>query len=69
MSTQNDKLFAALQRGETITPLRALEIAGSLRASERIRELEAQGVPIIHEWQQVGGKRVMGYRLGSIAHG
>ena len=67
--TQCDKLLEALQRGEVITPLRALELAGSLRCSERVRELEAQGVPIIHEWQQVGDKRVMGYRLGGIAHG
>ena len=67
--TQCDKLMAALLAGETITPLRALEIAGSLRASERIRELEAQGVPIIHEWQTVGEKRVMGYKLGKVAYG
>lgn len=69
MSTQCDKLMEALMRGETITPYSALQIAGSLRASERIRELEAQGVPIEHEWQQVGEKRVMGYRLGKVAHG
>jgi len=69
VSTQNDRLLDALIRGEVITPLSALQIAGSLRASERIRELEKQGVPIIHEWQDVGGKRVMGYRLGGVATG
>ena len=67
--TQNDKLMEALQRGETITPLRALIIAGSLRASERFRELQAQGVPIEKEWVKVGSKRVMSYKLGKIAHG
>ena len=67
--SQCDKLMDALLRGETLTPLTALQIAGSLRASERIRELEAQGVPIIHERVQVGEKYVMSYRLGSVAHG
>lgn len=61
--TQNDKLMEALIAGQTLTPLSALQIAGTLRLSERIRELESQSVPIIHEWQQVGEKRVMGYRL------
>ncbi len=61
--SQNDKLMEALLAGQTITPYSALQIAGTLRLSERARELEKQGVPLIHEWQQVGEKRVMGYRL------
>ena len=60
---QNDKLMEAMIRGETITPYTALQIAGTLRLSERVRELEAEGVQIIHEWQKVGNKKVMGYRL------
>ena len=67
--SQNDKLMEALLAGATLTPLSALQIAGSLRASERIRELEAQGVPIIRERIQVGDKRVMSYKLGGIACG
>lgn len=67
--TQNDKIFAHLQAGNTLTPLEALNLCGTLRLSERIRELEAQGVPITHEWQQVGKKRVMGYKLGAVAYG
>ena len=67
-TSQNDKLMEALMRGETLTPLRALIIAGTLRLSERIRELESEGVPIIHERTRVGKKIVMGYYL-AIAHG
>ena len=63
MSSQCDKLMEALMRGEVLTPLTALQIAGTLRLSERIRELQAQSVPIIHERVQVGSKHVMSYRL------
>ena len=68
--TQKDAVFQYLQTGATITPLNALELCGTLRLSERIRELEADGVPIDHEWQQVGPKtRVMGYKLGGFNYG
>lgn len=67
--TQNDRLMEALLRGDVITPLSALQIAGSLRLSERVRELVREGVPIVHERIHVGGKSVMSYKLGSIAHG
>ncbi len=66
--TQNDKLMEALMAGRILTPLNALIIAQTLRLSQRIIELEAQGVPIVREWQKVGKKRVMSYRLG-IAYG
>ena len=62
--TQNDLILEALQRGETLTPYTGLQVAGSLRLSERIRELEKDGVSIIHEWVKVGKKKVMGYKLG-----
>ena len=67
--TQNDRLMAALMQGAVLTPLTALTIAGTLRLSERIRELEAQGVPINHERVQVGSKHVMSYKLGSVNYG
>ena len=67
--TQNDMLMEALQKGETITPLSAFIRIHSLRLAARVKELEQQGVPIIHEWMKVGTKRVMSYRLGKIAHG
>ena len=67
--SQNDRLLAALQRGEVLTPLSALNIAGTLRLSERVRELVREGVPIEKERVQVGGKHVMSYKLGGFAHG
>ena len=67
--TQCDKILAALQQGETITPYRALQIAGSLRLSERIRELVRQGIPIDKEWVKTENTRLPGYKLGGIAHG
>lgn len=67
--SQCDRIFDALREGKTVTQLSALILCGCLRLSERIRELQRQGVPIEHEWQAVGKKRVMGYRLGRVAHG
>ena len=67
--TQNDRLMEALLAGQTLTPLSALQIAGTLRLSERARELIREGVPIIKERVQVGGKVVMSYKLGGFAHG
>lgn len=65
--SQNDRLMEALLAGQTLTPLNALQIAGTLRLSERARELIREGVPIIKERVQVGGKNVMSYKLGGIA--
>lgn len=67
--SQNDKLMEALLAGAVLTPLTALQIAGTLRLSERCRELQARGVPIVKERVQVGEAHVMSYKLGSIAHG
>ena len=67
--TQNDRLMEALLAGQVLTPLNALQIAGSLRLSERVRELLREGVPIEKERVQVGSKIVMSYRLGRFAHG
>ena len=67
--TQNDKLMEALLAGQTITPLNALTIAGTLRLSERIRELVREGVPIEKSRIETNGKHVMSYRLGSVNYG
>ena len=67
--TQNELLLEALQNGVTLTPLNALQIAGTLRLSERCRELMAQGVPIEKSRIETNGKHVMSYRLGGFAHG
>ena len=67
--TQNDKLMEALLAGQILTPLSALQIAGTLRLSERARELMREGVPIIKERVEVNGKHVMSYKLGGLAYG
>lgn len=59
--TQNECILKHLENGETLTPLLALQMCGTLRLSERVREIEQSGVPIEHEFVKVGGKRVMGY--------
>ena len=47
-----------------ITPIEALEHCGTMRLSERIRELERMGYTIRHEWKRLpSGKRVMSYIL------
>ncbi len=67
--TQNDKIMEHLLTGASITPLEGLQIAGSLRLSERIRELEREGVDIDHEMVRVGDKRVCRYKLRGFAYG
>ena len=68
--SQTDAILQYLQTGAVITPLNALKICGTLRLSERIRELEKDGVPIERVWYQADRKtRVMSYKLGRIAHG
>ena len=66
---QNDKLMEALLAGTTLTPLNALQIAGTLRLSERVRELAREGVPIEKKRVQVGDAHVMSYKLGRMAYG
>ena len=66
--SQADSILQYLAQGNTITPLEALAMFGTLRLSERCREIEALGVPIIHTPVQVGKKRVMSYKL-AIPHG
>ena len=63
--TQCRKLLDWLQdTGLEVTPLSALKIAGSLRASERFRELEAMGWEIERRWvKTAGGARVRSYKL------
>ena len=66
--SQTDAILQYLAQGNTITPLEALQMFGCFRLSERVREVEAIGIPIIHTPVKVGEKRVMSYRMG-IPHG
>jgi hypothetical protein len=56
-----------MQKGKVITPLDALGIAGTLKASTRIGELIRAGHPIVKEPVKRNGKRVMSYRMGNAA--
>lgn len=68
--SQIDTLKAHLEAGNSITPLQALELCGSLRLSERIRELEREGMLIDHEMVKLpSGKRVCRYSKLRVAYG
>lgn len=62
--TQNNKIIAYLSKGNVITPLKALEIAGTLKLATRISEIAKKGYPIVKEWTITpSNKRVMSYRF------
>lgn len=67
--TQNQAILKHLQSGLSLTPLSALDLCGTLRLSERIRELEREGHLIDHEMVKVGVKRVCRYSLMNVAYG
>lgn len=71
MNTQSQKQIIRnyLLNGGKLTSLIALQIAGSLRASERIRELEADGMIINHKRINVNGKNLMEYSLPEVDEG
>ena len=61
--TQKDLILGMLMRGEEVTPYSALQVAGTLRLSERIRELEAEGYEIVHQRVKRGSAWVCRYQL------
>ncbi len=63
--TQNEKLLKHLKSGKAVTPFTALRVAGSLRLSERMREIAAAGHQIKKEMVKVGRARVMMYWLAA----
>ena len=46
--SQKARIHEYMQQGNSITPLEALDKFGCFRLSERIREIERLGVPIVH---------------------
>ena len=63
--SQKAAILKHLQRGRALTPVEALEMFGSFRLSERIREIEKLGVPVQRTWVQTyNGARVRCYRMG-----
>lgn len=62
--SQDKKIIAYLSKGYTLTPLKALEIAGTMKLATRISEITKKGYPIVKEWVvTTTNKRVMSYRF------
>ena len=59
--TQTEALLAALRRGESLTPLIALNRYGVLALSQRMTPLIRAGYPIRSELVKVGRKTVAQY--------
>lgn len=67
--TQLDKLISWLGEHDGITQLEAFNGIGSCRLSERIRELEREGLNFSRTWETTAnGAHVVRYRL-AVAHG
>lgn len=66
--TQQKKILEYLSEGNVLTPIKALDVAGTMKLSTRVGELIRQGYPIIKQWHTTpSGKRVMSYRLAVMA--
>jgi len=65
-TTHTDQILDALHRGESITPLEALQRFGCLRLGARIWDLRRAGHPVISETVDPGnGKHVSRYFFDS----
>lgn len=64
VKTQTQQILAALQAGEKLTPMDALNRFGCLRLGARIWDLRKEGYTIVSEnYQTVSGKHVARYSL------
>ena len=61
--TQAGRILAYLKRGNSLTPLEALERFGCMRLGARIHELKRRGVNILADIATINGKRVARYSL------
>lgn len=62
--SQQKKILEHLSKGHTLTPIQAIDVAGTMKLATRISELIRQGYPIVKEWYKTpSGKKVMSYRL------
>jgi hypothetical protein len=63
--TQNEQILAALEQGDQITPIDALERFGCLRLGARIHDLRQKGHPICTEHLRTkNGAVVARYSMG-----
>lgn len=65
LSPQCRAIFEFLLRGNSISTMEAMRDFGCCRLSERIREIEATGIQIEHEWVKQNGKRFVRYSYHS----
>lgn len=63
MEAQNKAILKYLQDGNSITPLDALRLFGSLRLGARIKNLRDAGHTIITEMVKENGKRFARYSM------
>lgn len=64
--TQQGQILRALQRGETLTVLEAINRFQCYALSQRIGELKRMGWPIeSRPWKTGGGKTVARYSMGA----
>lgn len=62
--SQTDQILHALQHGEVVTPIDALQRFGTFRLAARISELREQGYPIrTHKVRTRAGKTIAAYAL------
>lgn len=62
--THKQAIREALLKGETLTPMDALNRFGCFRLGARIWDLRYEGMDIVREWKTLGnGKKVAAYRL------
>lgn len=66
--SQDDKVLAHLEGGNTITPLVALQVAGTLALHSCIARLRARGYRIDMELKRENGKQFGHYFL-AVPHG
>lgn len=62
-ATQTAQIRAALERGEALTPLDALDRFGCFRLGARIYELRKEGLPVAKRMVPAGDTHVAEYRL------
>ena len=61
--TQNGQILRALERGERLTPLDALDRYQCFRLAARVNELRSMGWPVEMRTVTLNGKRIAEYRL------
>lgn len=64
--SQCDAILAALQSGEHITPLDALQRFGCSRLAARIHELNKSGHGIVMKWKTINGKMFAEYHIPNL---